>query len=194
MKKLILIGGGGHCRSCIDVIESTGLYKIDGIIDMPENIGNEILGYKVIGSDDQIPVLLKKYNYFLISLGQIGFSSRRLEIFNQIKMLGGEFPVIVSSKAHVSKHSFIGEGTIVMHNVIVNANALVGNNCILNTGSLIEHDAIIGDHCHISTHAIINGGGKVNNYSFVGSNAVCIEYKEIPEKSFIKAASVFKGT
>ena len=33
MKKIILIGGGGHCRSCIDVIESTKMFKIIGIIN-----------------------------------------------------------------------------------------------------------------------------------------------------------------
>jgi len=36
MKPIILIGGGGHCLSCIDVIEQTGLYQIIGILDLPD--------------------------------------------------------------------------------------------------------------------------------------------------------------
>ena len=36
MKKIILIGGGGHCKSCIDVIEQEGKYRIAGIVDMAE--------------------------------------------------------------------------------------------------------------------------------------------------------------
>ena len=63
-------------------------------------------------------------------------------------------PVIISPFSHVSKHTTIDEGTIIMHRVVVNAGAMVGRNCILNTGSLIEHDTEIGDHTHISTAAV----------------------------------------
>ena len=33
MKKIILVGGGGHCKSCVDVIENENKYKIKAIID-----------------------------------------------------------------------------------------------------------------------------------------------------------------
>ena len=33
MKKIILIGAGGHCKSCIDVIEEEKKFEIVGIID-----------------------------------------------------------------------------------------------------------------------------------------------------------------
>ena len=54
MKDLILVGGGGHCESVIDVAESAG-YRILGILDMPELLGKDVFSYKVIGSDDDIP-------------------------------------------------------------------------------------------------------------------------------------------
>ena len=47
-KPLILIGGGGHCKSVIEAAESAG-YSILGILDMPEDVGNEVLpGYMLI--------------------------------------------------------------------------------------------------------------------------------------------------
>ena len=33
MKKIILIGAGGHCMSCVDVIELQHKFKIVGLID-----------------------------------------------------------------------------------------------------------------------------------------------------------------
>ncbi len=69
--ELILIGGGGHCKSCIDVIEQSGQYKIAGILDKRENIGQTVLGYEIIGEDEQIESLAKKGFIFLITLGQI---------------------------------------------------------------------------------------------------------------------------
>ena len=35
-EKLVLIGGGGHCRACIDVIERENKYQIAGIVDIKE--------------------------------------------------------------------------------------------------------------------------------------------------------------
>ena len=32
-KNIILIGGGGHCKSCIDVIEAEDKFEIAGIVD-----------------------------------------------------------------------------------------------------------------------------------------------------------------
>ena len=40
MKKIILIGGGGHALSCIDVIESEKKFKIVGIVDGNLKKGN----------------------------------------------------------------------------------------------------------------------------------------------------------
>ena len=51
MKEIILIGGGGHCKSVIDVIEQEAQFLITGIVDNSELIGTDILGYPVIGSD-----------------------------------------------------------------------------------------------------------------------------------------------
>ena len=31
-EKIILIGGGGHCKSCIDVIEAQGRFQIMAIV------------------------------------------------------------------------------------------------------------------------------------------------------------------
>ena len=191
-EKLILIGGGGHCRSCIDVIEQEGRFEIAGILDVPEKIGTQILRYPVIGTDDQLPELSLQYAYFFITVGQIGLPDTRLRIFKRIKELGLTIPVIISTLAYVSKHAKIGEGTIIMHHALVNANATVGANCIINSKCLIEHDARIGDHCHISTGAIINGEVAVGQNSFIGSGAVTKQGSIIPENSFVKASRLVK--
>ena len=190
-KEIILIGGGGHCRSCIDVIESSDIFKISGIVEQPgTDKSKSILGYPVIGDDDQLSDLKKHYDYALITIGQIGSSLIRQKIFNHLKKIGFVLPVIISPFAHVSKHAAIDEGTIVMHRVVVNAGARVGRNCILNTGCLVEHDTEIGDHTHISTAAVLNGEAAVGSGSFVGSNATIVQCVKLPARYFFKAGSL----
>lgn len=189
-EQILLIGGGGHCKSVIDVIEQEGRFNIAGIIDKKEFIGQKVLGYEVIGCDDDLSVLRKQYHYACITLGQIKTPQIRIKLFAQLKQLDYALPVIISPLAYVSKHAHIEEGTIVMHHALVNANVKVGKNCIINTKALIEHDAIIEDNCHISTGAIVNGSVHVKEATFYGSNATCKE--SVIVGGFIKAGSVAK--
>jgi len=190
MEEILLIGGGGHCKSVIDVIEQEGKYKIAGIIDKKELIGQEILGYKVIASDDDLKKLSAKYKYACVTVGQIKSNHLRVKLFTLLKEIGYELPVVISPLAYVSKHAKIEEGTVVLHHALVNAGAKIGMNCIVNSKALIEHDVAIEDHCHISTATVINGGVVVKENTFVGSNTTTKEYSEL--NGFIKAGGVAK--
>jgi len=192
-KKIILVSGGGHCKSAIDVIEQTGIYEIAGILDKKEKIGEKVLGYSVIGTDDEIPHFAKDGYYFLVTIGHIKSPQIRIKIFEQIEKYTHNLATIISPLAYVSPYAEIGKGTIIMHHALVNAGANVGKNCIINTKALVEHDTTIEDHCHISTSAIINGGTVVKKGTFFGSNAVSKEYVKTNEFDFIKAGNIFKG-
>lgn len=187
MKEIILVGGGGHCTSCIDVIEQEGLFQIAGIVDMPGKRDTSLLGYPVIGSDSDLPKLTEIYKYFLITLGQIKTPQRRVTLFEQLSQLGAQFPIIVSPRAYVSRHATVGAGTIVMHNVVINAGTKIGMNNIINSCALIEHDAMVGDHCHISTRSTINGGTHVASYTFIGSGAVIRDNIRVGSHSLVGA-------
>ena len=178
-KEIILIGGGGHCKPCIDVIEQEGNYQIAGIVDVQKKLHQKVLGHEIIATYEDLPQLANRYKDFLIVLDQVDSADKREGIFYKIKGLGGNLPVIISPLAYASPHAEIKEGTIVMHYALVNAGAVIGKNCIINTRALIEHDAIIGDHCHIATGAVINAGVKICSKGFFDSNAMAYKYSEV---------------
>ena len=189
-EKIVLLGGGGHCHSVIDVIESENKYEIIGIVDKKELIGNDILGYKIIACDDDLETIFKTCKNAIITVGQIESNTVRVKLFNKLKEIGFALPIIISPLAYVSKHSFIDEGTIIMHHALVNANAKIGKNCIINTKALIEHDVTIEDNCHISTASVLNGAVIVKANTFFGSNATSKQCIEI--NGFIKAGGLVK--
>ncbi len=192
MLQIVLIGGGGHCRAVIDVIEQEGRFEIAGIIDQPERIGSSVLDYDIIGTDAQLERFSRNYRYALVTVGQIVSPKVRVNLFEQAKKAGFILPCIVSPRAYVSRYATIGEGTVIMHDALINANVDIGNNCIINTKALIEHDTRIEAHCHIATGALINGGVRVKQGSFIGSGAVSKEGITIEENSVIKAGSVVR--
>lgn len=189
-KPLILVGGGGHCKSVIDVAESAG-YTILGILDKPEEVGKQVLDYKIIGTDDDIPQYVDKAE-FVITVGQIKSSAIRHKIAERIEKAGGKLATIVAPDAIVSKYATIGEGTVILHKCVVNADAKIGKNCIINTMANIEHEVEIGDFCHISTGVMVNGMTKVGNDTFVGSGSVLYNCIEVPNNSIIPAGTIVR--
>ena len=187
---MILVGGGGHCKSVIDVIEGTE-HKILGIIDKPELVGETILGYPVIGTDSDIPTYVDKA-CFLITVGQIKSCNIRRSLARIIEDAGGKFATIIANDAYVSKHAKVGEGTVILHKAFVNANAVIGCNCIINTMTNVEHDAVIGDFCHISTGTMVNGETKVGNNCFIGSGSVLYNCITIKDDSVIPAGTIVR--
>lgn len=191
MKKIILIGGGGHCKSCIEVIESTGEFEIIGILDIAEKVGEKILDYTIIGTDDDINQWVQKgVQHYFVTLGQIQSASLKKKVFQLIYNHGGISPVIISKHAIVSKRAYIGAGTIVMHGAIINADVKIGENCIINTKANIEHDIQIGSHVHVSTGAMINGQVQIGNEVLIGSNSVIRNVINICDQVVIGAGSV----
>ena len=194
---LILVGGGGHCKSVLEAAESAG-YSILGVLDMPEEVGKNVLSTKVIGTDDDIPAYIDKAE-FVITVGFIKNPAIRIKLYNKVKEAGGKLATVIASSAHVSKYAEIGEGTVVLHQAFVNADAKVGCNVILNNFTNIEHDAVIGDQCHISTGAMVNGECKVGNNCFIGSQSVlanCITVGDdiiVGAGSFVRKSITEKG-
>lgn len=192
-ENLILIGGGGHCKSVIDVIELENKYKIIGVLDKNISIGTRILDYEIIGRDEDISNY-SKFNdiKFLITVGQIKSYAVRLEIGKKLEENNCKIASIVSPRAYISKYSKVGKGTVVMHDAFVNVNATVGIHCILNTNANVEHDSTIGDFCHISTGVIVNGDCTIEKGCFLGSNSTISNGKRVIKNSVITAGTFYK--
>lgn len=193
MTPLILIGGGGHCKSVIEAAESAGAWKIAGILDTPDKVGTDVLGYSVLGTDDDIPNLIAANRdcRFVITVGHIKTAAIRRQIAARILAAGGAFATIVASTAHVSRHACLGAGTVVLHGAMVNARAVVGENCIINTLANIEHDTRVDDYCHISTGAMVNGDCRIAPGVFLGSQSVMLNGISINAPDSIIAAGSF---
>ena len=199
-EKLLIIGAGGHARSCADVIEADGKFEIVGFIEDNTKQTN-FLGYPILGCIDDLPNLFKKYRFAFCGIGQIENANFRVSLYECLKSIGFALPTIISPLAYIAKSAQIdNEATIIMHHALVNANTKVGKACIINSKALIEHDAIIEDFCHISTAACINGGCKVGQRSFVASNTALKHAQIVPSDSLvyhnttlIKSAVVITG-
>lgn len=188
-EKIILIGGGGHSKVLIDIIQKNNLYDIIGYVDF-EDLG-AILGVKYLGGDN---CLIDLYNsgvtQAVLGIGQVHITKKRFETVNKIKKIGFYFPAMISRNAIINQDVSIGEGTQVFEGAVVNCCTKIGEFTIINTNVTVEHDCKIGDFCHIATGAVLSGGVEIGDFSMIGSNAVVVQYKKIVSECLIGSGGV----
>lgn len=184
-ERLIIVGAGGHARSSIEVIESTGSYEILGLIGSAAETGTSVLGYSVLGTDSDLVQIRKECRMAVVAIGQIRSPDPRRSAFENLQALGFELPVIAASTARVARSASIGAGTMIFHFAVLNSGVRVGQNCIVNTRALLEHDVVVGSNSHISTAAVVNGQSVVGDGTFLGSGAVVRECVRIGSNCII---------
>lgn len=189
LKKVVLLGGGSHCRVVLDVLNNAGGYQVCGITDLKERKGSIVLGdHQISHVDSDLEALLPEINYAFVGVGDDLALRRRL--FEMAKGIGYEIPVLISPRSYLSTHTRIGEGTLVGHQATVNPLASIGLDVIVNTGAIIEHDCQIGDHSHIASRAVLCGGVQVGDMTLIGAGSVVIPGLTIGSNVLIGAGSV----
>ena len=180
-KKLVLVGGGGHCKSVIDSIIKTNEYSEIVITDYSLPQGTLVNGCMIVGDDDCLLELKRSgFQYAFVTTGNVGRPNVRNKLVKKIESLGFEMPIVIDPTAIVSDDVHIGRGTFIGKNAIINTGVKIGNNCIINTGCIVEHESAIGDLCHIATGAVLCGGVRIGDECFIGAcstiiQRICIE-------------------
>lgn len=189
-KKILLIGGGGHCKSVIDTIIKTKQYYEIGVIEQEGKLGESVLGVPVIGSDDDLPRLFQEgFNEAFVTLGSVGNPQLRIKLFNTIEEIGFKIPNIVDSTALVSDYVKLNKGIFVGENTVVNAGSTIHNGAIINTSSVIEHDCIIEEFSHIAPGALLCGDVRVGKNTHIGAKSVIRQQIKIGSNSIIGMGS-----
>jgi len=189
-RRLLLIGGGGHCKSVLDSLFALNIYKEIGIIDKPHS-NISVLGVPQIGADIDLPDLYSQgWKDAFITVGSMGNTILRRKIYSTIKEIGYSVPSIVDKTSVVAADVQIPEGTYIGKRATINAGTKLGVCSIVNTGAIIEHDCIIGDFVHVSPGAVLCGQVNIGNDSHVGANSTVRQRLVIGKYSILGIGSV----
>jgi sugar O-acyltransferase (sialic acid O-acetyltransferase NeuD family) len=188
--KILLVGGGGHCKSVLDTLLATRNYDEIAIIDKKEYIGKKILSVPIIGDDGDLPILINKgYKNAFISVGSIGNPLLRVKLTSQIEELGFKIPNVIDPSAMVSSHAILGNGVFVGKNTVINAGSFIHKGAIINSSSVIEHDCEVGEFSHIAPGSILCGSVKIGARTHIGAGSVIKQYINIGSESLVGLGS-----
>lgn len=185
-KKLIIIGGGGHARVLIQMIEALGLDEICGYTDQRSS------GLRIpyLGVDDIIKEYATDEVFLVNGLGSSGINSRRVEMFQQFKRFGYAFHSLIHPQALMASDVEISEGVQVMVGSIINTGVVLGENTIINSGAIVEHDCKLAPHVHLAPGVTLSGGCRIGAGSHIGTGATVIQNISIGQGTLIGAGAV----
>ena len=190
MKKIVVIGAGGHSKVVLDILEKME-YEIVGLTDPSVARDTLCLGYPILGDDSKLDELFEQgVIYAAIGIGHVGFPKIRNKVFASAKEKGFYFPQLVHISAVVARTANIGDGTIIASQSVINPDAQIGCACILNTACVVEHEVVIADGVHIAPHATVLGNASIDENSFVGAGSVVLQGVHVGKNCIIGAGSV----
>ena len=189
MNEIIVIGGGGHAKVVISLLNKIGGYKVLGYLDSHDN--GPLLGVQYLGSDTLLKGIKNKNKECLaaIGIGSVNLTDKREKIFNQLQALSYSCPSIISPSAIVNEDVIVGEGSVIADGVVINTGSRIGKCSIINTTSSIDHDCQIGDFVHIAPGVILSGGVTIGSRCFMSVGSTVIQYKTITENCLIGAGA-----
>ena len=168
-KDIIIIGGKGGCKMVIDAITSSKLYNIRGIIDNEMKIGEQVMGYNIIGNDSNLIEILKLgFKNIVLSFSLLGNLKLRNEKYKYYLGLGFKFPNIIHKYAILEPSVKLGYGNIILAGSILGSEVSIGNVNYINTGSIICHESKLGNNNHFAPNSVIAGRVKVGNNVLIG--------------------------
>lgn len=152
MKRLLIIGAGGHGKVVAEIAEDLGYEEIAFLDDKSS---------KAIGKIFEFEKFKDKYNEAFVGIGN---NKLRSKLIHELQKCGYTVPVLIHPSAFVSRSAIIGIGTVVEPKAIVNSNSYVAEGVIISIGAIIDHNAEIGKYSHINAGAIVKAGGKIERF------------------------------
>ena len=191
MKNLIIIGASSQAKVIIDMLHVLNDFTIIGIIDIEEKVVLQVMGYNVLGTEEDIlPRLIDEYED-LSGILAINDNLQRSAVLQNIKKIAPDFKfaAIVDFSATIAESVSIGEGAIIMPGVVVNNSASIGRFCILNTNSSLDYDCVMEDFSSLASGVTVGGNVTIGHHTAISLGANIIDGVSIGEHSAIGAGA-----
>jgi len=187
MEPLVVLGGGGHAKVVIEILQDAGQYDVIGCTDGNATSGS-VLNVPVLGGDSELARIYASgvRNAFVA----VGDNRLRRRLTKTARDIGFHLVNALSPHATVSRSVEFCSGIAIMAGAVINSCSRLGDGCIINTGATVDHDCAIGNWTHIAPGTNLAGRVIVGEGVFLGIGSRVIPGISIGEWSIVGAGAV----
>ncbi len=155
MKKVIIIGAGGHGKVVADIVNLSG-DEVVGFLDDKRQC--ELPEFNIIGTATDIGV---RDCWYFVAVGNCIVREKLMQ--HDVQWYTAIHPTSV-----IAEGVKIGHGSCIMANAVINSGSKLGRGVIINTAATVDHDCVISDFVHIAPGVHISGTVTVGKNCWVG--------------------------
>lgn len=190
-QKVLIIGSSGHAKVIIDIFEKEGSYEIIGLIDSFRSVGEETLGYKVLGDFEDIPKLIANETETKLFIAIGDNWSRKIVNEKISKFLPeADYANAIHPSAQIGKDVQLGSGIAIMPGAIINSSCIVEDFAIINTRASLDHDCKMAAYSSLGPNAVTGGNVQIGEFSIIGISATIINDIQIGKHVLVGAGAV----
>ncbi len=192
MKKIIIIGAGGHAAELDEYIayfnqlSGTRKYEVVGFLDdNPENYRRYQLSGPLLGGIGEHVV--RKDCHYLMGIANLQY---RKMFATSFRDRGADFLNLIHPTAYVSPTAKIGEGVVIGPMANIGPNVEIGDFTLLNSRCSLGHDTKIGSFNFISPNVCFSGFTEIGDNNLFGINSATIPGIKVGNNNKIMAGMV----
>lgn len=158
MRRLLIVGAGGHGRSVAEAVLASGQFKLVGFLDDAFPGLSQVWDFPVLAGISEILSMIGRADEAIVAIGN---NQLRKEVCTRLRNVGLELATIIHPRAIVSPTSIICAGSAIMAGAIVGTEAVLGEGVILNCGAVVDHHCKVEDFGHLGVNAAMAGGSAL---------------------------------
>jgi sugar O-acyltransferase (sialic acid O-acetyltransferase NeuD family) len=191
LKRVVIIGAGGHGREVAGIIRhqarAAGQVEALGYADDNRDLrGRTIDGLPVLGDWSWFEGVDRQEVAVVCAVGSPQICRRLAE---RARSLGLSFASVISPLAHVSSFARLGEGVTIFPNCVISPGAFIDSYSILNVAVTVGHGAEVGRYSNINPGVHLAGDVTIGEGCYVGMGANVIQGRSVGAWSIVGAGA-----
>lgn len=192
MKKVIVIGAGGHSAEIDDYFyfskRKTGSFDLElaGFID-DNPASYQLYKFSAPFLGDIRSHVIQQDCLYIMGIANLKY---RRPIIDSFLQKGAVFTSYIHPDTYISPSSSVGNGVVIAPGVNLGPNVSIGDFTLINSRSSMGHDSVIGKYNFICPNVCFSGFTKVGDENLFGINSVTIPGIEIGSRNKIAAGMV----
>ncbi|MBS7834580.1 acetyltransferase [Wohlfahrtiimonas chitiniclastica] len=184
MKKLAIVGAGGHGKVAAEIAELNG-YQCIHFFDKKHTTNYP---WPILGSLNDLIQNHQLYDEVFIAIGDNHHRYNNYIALKQVPHL--VMTTLIHPSAIVSRYSDIAPGCLIAAGSIIAPFVSIEHGCIVNTGAMIDHDCTIQEFSHIAPGVTLSGGVTIGKNNWIGTGSTIIQNIELTNNIYIGAGSL----
>lgn len=168
MRRLLIVGAGGHGRSVAEAALAAGGYEVVGFVDDAGPGLEQVWNVAVLGTTADVSRYRFDADLAIVALGN---NALREMVTHKLLSAGFELATVIHPRAVVSPRAVIGQGCSIMAGAIIGTEAQLGCGVIVNSGAVVDHHAQVHDYGHLGVNACMAGGSVLGRQAWMQAGA-----------------------